>query len=262
MLPRCAILILAVLATGRPTDTHAADARSDSLFNADTGSRSRLSFTPLYKSLYDIRLFRMGDDGACERGASDEGTVMVPARSYMRRTLDPQGNSSTRELVHVYQVPRGARIGDAEPLSDEEARETYFSRPLLLCLQGAGRVSRSLYRRVGGVNTGLLVVPFKLRDGNVYTDSTIGPYVAYRWEIIEVLATAGLSQISISQVGTEDIETRTGLTVAAGVNFALDENWDIAFLVGADHLSGTDGATWEYQDKIWLSFAIGFNFTR
>jgi len=40
------------------------------------------------------------------------------------------------------------------------------------------------------------------------------------------------------------------------------KDWDIAFLIGVDHLSGDKGKNWQYQDEVWFSFAIGFNFTR
>ena len=96
----------------------------------------------------------------------------------------------------------------------------------------------------------------------LYSDSTIGPYLSYKWEVVEILATAGLSQISVTQIGTDDVESKTGVSIAAGINFEINNDWDVAFIVGADHLSGDDGKNWEFQDKAWISFAIGFNFTR
>lgn len=164
-------------------------------------------------------------------------------------------------MVHVYELDK-VDDGDSSTDNAEYTIEKYFSAPHKVCLNGKHRVQKSNYKRVGGISTGVLVVPFKLRDGDLYSDSTIGPYLSYKWEVIEVLATAGLSQISVSEVGTEDVESETGLTVAIGINFEIDKNWDVAFLFGADHLSGDKGDEWEYQDDIWVSFGIGFNFTR
>lgn len=152
---------------------------------------------------------------------------------------------------------RSSAIG----LTDDQEKGL-FHAPYKLCLNGANRVQKSFYKRIGGVNTGILVVPFKFRQGDLFSDTAIGPYISYQWEVIELVATAGLSQISVSEVGTEEVESKTGLTGAFGVSFEIDTNWDIAILAGVDRLSGSDGDNWEYQGDVWWSFAIGFNFTR
>jgi hypothetical protein len=79
----------------------------------------------------------------------------------------------------------------------------------------------------------------------------------------KVLATAGLSQISTVEGGaSSEIKSETGLSSALGINFRLGKDWDIALIAGIDRLSGAAGEMWKYQNKPWVSFAIGFNFTR
>ena len=129
-------------------------------------------------------------------------------------------------------------------------------------MKGVNIVSKSKYVRAGGLNTGMLVVPFKYRQGDIYSDSTIGPYISVKYEFIETLISAGISQISFSEVGSDKIDTKTGFTIAGGINFEVSKDWDIALITGIDHMSGAQGESWEHQDCVWYSLAIGFNFTR
>jgi hypothetical protein len=221
---------------------------------------SRISFKPVYKNQYEINLLKI--DNSCEDEslvAADK--VKLPKNSFFKKTLDNDAQTSNEMLVHVYELDQVSDGNDSTNDNDYTINK-YFSAPYKVCLNGKHRVQKSMYKRVGGVNTGVLVVPFKLRDGDLYSDSTIGPYISYKWEVIEVMLTAGLSQISVSEIGNEEIESETGLTAAAGINFEIDKNWDVAFLFGADHLSGETGDAWKYQDEVWISFGIGFNFTR
>ncbi|MYM62413.1 hypothetical protein [Pseudomaricurvus sp. HS19] len=233
---------------------------NDRCINTETNARFGFTFTPSYKNQYQIDLLDI--DASCEDDAIPAtDKVPLPKNSYFRQTLDKDAQTSNELMVHVYELDK-VDDGDANTDNTEYTIEKYFSAPHKVCLNGKHRVQKSNYKRVGGVSTGVLVVPFKLRDGDLYSDSTIGPYLSYKWEVIEILATAGLSQISVSEVGTEDVESETGLTAAIGINFEIDKNWDVALLLGADHLSGDKGDEWEYQDDIWISFGIGFNFTR
>lgn len=228
--------------------------------NSETNAFWGFTFTPSYKNQYSIKLLDTSD--SCEdETLVDTDKVILPKNSYFRQTLDKDAQNAHEIIVHVYELDE-VDDKDASTDNSEYTVNTYLNSPHKVCLNGKNRVQKSNYKRVGGVSTGVLVVPFKLRSGDVYSDSTIGPYISYKWEVIEVLATAGLSQISVSEVGTEDVESETGLTGAVGVNFEIDKNWDIALLFGIDHLSGEKGKNWEYQDDVWVSFGIGFNFTR
>lgn len=226
--------------------------------NNETKAFWGLTFTPSYKNIYELKL--LNESASCnEQDATIASTL--PRNTYFRQTLDRSAQTENEIVVHIYEVEE-FDDGNPQTTNAQSTTAKYFSSPFKLCLNGKTRVSKSSFKRVGGVSTGVLVVPFKLRGGDIYSDSTIGPYISYKREVFELLATAGLSQISVSEVGTEDVESKTGLTGAFGVNFAVDRNWDIALLVGLDHLSGGAGDEWKYQDKMWVSFAIGFNFAR
>ncbi|MBL8326239.1 MAG: hypothetical protein JNJ89_14905 [Rubrivivax sp.] len=223
--------------------------------NKDTGGSAQLSTTPAYRSIYQFDLLALSPGCAATKlDAKDK--VRLPKDTYFRESLDREAQTVESLVVHIYRV-------DEEAGGKDATAAKYFSQPYRLCLSGEYAVPRSYYRRVGGFNTGLLVVPFKLRRGDIFSDSTIGPYLSYKWDIVEVLATAGLSQISTVENGSgTDIKSETGLTGAMGVNFQLGKDWDIAFIAGVDRLSGAVGKAWKYQNKPWVSFAIGFNFTR
>lgn len=225
--------------------------------NPETRAFWGFTFTPSFKAQYDIKLIPLDSDKDCKTAdpKNPADVTTIPGTSYFRQTLDFDAQTPNEMVVHIYEVPQ-------EQLAAQAAIDKYFSNPFRLCLNEKAEVEKSLYRRVGGVNTGLLVVPFKLRDGDIYSDATIGPYLSYKFGVMEFLGTAGLSQVSVSEVGTEEVTSETGLTVALGVNFEIQKNWDVAVLVGADHLSGSAGDNWEFQDEPWISFAIGFNFTR
>ncbi len=228
--------------------------------NTETNAFLGLTFTPSYKNQYAIKLLDIND--SCEDESLKEiDKISLPKNSYFRQTLDKDAQNANEMLIHVYELYE-VDDNDNNTKNSEYTINRYLSSPYKVCLNGKHRVQKSNYKRIGGVSTGVLVVPFKLRDGDIYSDSMIGPYISYKWEVIEVLATAGLSQVSVSEVGTEDVESETGLTGALGINFEIDKNWDIAFLLGVDHLSGEKGESWKYQDDAWVSFGIGFNFTR
>lgn len=222
--------------------------------NPETKASYRLSITPTFKSLYDIEMVGIND--SCDEDNRDELTITeLPKTSYFRKTYDRAAQNDNEMIVHVYEVPVEEGGGDS-------AKEEFFESPFKICTAGKNYVPRSLYRRVGGLNTGVIFVPFKMRSGDIFSDSSVGPYVSYKFETVEYIFAAGISQISVSEVGVADVENKTGLTAAFGFSFEADKNWDIAVLAGVDHLSGADGAAWKYQDKMWVSFGVGFNFTR
>jgi len=117
------------------------------------------------------------------------------------------------------------------------------------------------YKRAGGIDTGILVVPYKVRSGDLFGDSTLGPYIALKGSSISLLATFGLTQVSVADISTSDVKTESGLSYALGTVWSVTGDFDIGLIVGKDHLSGTAGDNFKYQDKTWWSFAIGYNFT-
>jgi len=250
------IILLGISLNVYSSASNSSGCKNKRCVNNDTRAFWGITFTPSFKNTYEIGLINTTE--GCDASLMP---TKLPKQSYFKQSLDKNAQSEKEMIVHVYEVDELDDGDDSTP-NKKVTKDKYFSKPYKLCLEGTNKVEKSYYKRVGGVSTGLLVVPFKLRSGDIFSDLTIGQYISYKWEVIELLATAGLSQISISEVGTNEIETKTGITYAFGVNFEIDKNWDLALLVGADHLSGTTGDNWQYQDKAWVSFAIGFNFTR
>lgn len=234
------------------------------IVNTDTGSRFGFSVTPIYKNYYDMLIIpaivtvEPKNEASCEDGKTNK-PIPLPANSNFRQTLHYDSQTKEQMVVHVTKVPlpEGADEEDAEAL-----RSKWFSKPWIVCNTGTSAVNPNHYKRVGGVDTGILVIPFKLRQGDIFSDSTVGPYFSYKFERLELIATTGLAQISVAEMGSDEIESKSGLTAGLGISFELAQKWDVAFIAGVDHLSGSAGDEWKYQDKPWLSFAIGYNFTR
>lgn len=50
------------------------------------------------------------------------------------------------------------------------------------------------------------------------------------------------------------------LSYGAGVNFSIDDTFNAGFAVGFDHVDDTAG--YKYNDKPWVSFQIGIDFSK
>lgn len=117
-----------------------------------------------------------------------------------------------------------------------------------------------------GATHGLLVVPFKYRthDGALTGGSTVGYYVGYQKLLFgtatTVLASIGLSPVATQDVNTKEIDNKWGLTGAVGIVGAFTKGFQLGFVAGYDHLGGNSGKDWPYENNLWWSIAIGFNF--
>lgn len=217
-----------------------------------------VSTTPIYRLVYKGNFVKNSAD--CSKKPADVADkIEAPKGTKFRGSRDEDAQSADSISVDIYAVPKTGND------SYETIEAKYFQGPWTACLNGAEGMGlpRSAYTRIGGFNTGILVVPFKIRSGDIYGDSTIGPYLSYKFEYMELVTTAGLTQISTVENGSgSNIKSETGLTFALGVVFPIKKDWDIAVLAGWDRLSGDAGRQWKYQHKPWASVAIGFNFTR
>ena len=134
-----------------------------------------------------------------------------------------------------------------------------------ICLEPAKKENeRYRYKRIGGMTSGLLVVPYKWRKkGNIFSgEATIGPYWGFRNEIFTLALTAGLSQVALKDADTQEVEYETGFSYATGFIFNVNEDFDIALVAGKDRLFGGAGEKFEHQNDWWYSFAIGYKFTK
>lgn len=143
-------------------------------------------------------------------------------------------------------------------INDAGATLPNTKTPYKLCIDDTTNYK---YKRAGGIDTGILVVPFKVRSGDLFGDSTLGPYIALKGESISLLATFGLTQVSVTDLTTKDVKSESGLSYAIGTIWSVTDDFDLGLVVGRDHLSGSAGDNFKFQDKTWWSFAIGYNFT-
>ena len=216
------------------------------------------SFTPDFKSIYAINLIGIND--SCNSSNVDSTTL--PPSSRFRQSHDREAQTRNEMIVHVYDVPLGE-------MSEDEARAEYFTAPFKVCLTGMHTVARSLYLRKAGINTGVMLIPFKSYGGDVFSNSSAGGYISYQNDIVHWLGTVGISQISVSTSGDSTtntdagIESQIGIMLAGGLAVEIVRNWDLSVLVGFDHLLSSDSAAeWEHQDRPWVALGVGLNLTR
>ena len=119
------------------------------------------------------------------------------------------------------------------------------------------------YDRIGGITSGVLVVPFKLRGTDSLSgDATVGPYFGFQSERIKIAFSIGLSQIALEEDTSGNVKNETGLTFATGFIYSLNKDFDLALIAGQDRVFGDARDKFEHQGDWWLSFGIGYNFTK
>lgn len=118
------------------------------------------------------------------------------------------------------------------------------------------------FTRVGGLTTGVLVVPYKYRGHDTISgEATVGPYVGFKTEHMTFAVGVGLTQISVSSKDDDKkIDSKTGFTWCVGLIREINKNFDIGIILGQDTVFGKDNG-FEYQHKTWGSLAIGYKFT-
>lgn len=106
---------------------------------------------------------------------------------------------------------------------------------------------------------GVLAVPIKIiNNGKLSPGSTVGGFYGYRFREISILASGGLASIPISDINSKQVETKIGLTLAGGIIFEPVSKFQLGIIFGIDHL----GSEWQYENRGWFSFAIGYSFTQ
>ena len=120
-----------------------------------------------------------------------------------------------------------------------------------------------------GWDYGVLVAPFKLqlsKGKELSGSASIGPYLGYRIPMgldvtLNPVAFAGASNISINNTdasGKSTSESLAGLSYGAGLVFGFKSSFQVGLLIGADHVNSS--AKYQYNNKPWLSFEIGYSF--
>lgn len=176
-------------------------------------------------------------------------------------------------------LKRGTRICIKE-ITNEEPKKYYF-RPTngKSCKNQQGACEDKIYyftsrrkanlylREWCSISHGTLVVPFKYRteDGRLTGDSTIGYYFGKRieWNDLDFipLISFGISAIS-TPLDENDTDTELGVSAALGVILKHSGDFQTGIVCGIDHIGGDNTISYKYQDDIWLSFMIGYNFAQ
>lgn len=123
------------------------------------------------------------------------------------------------------------------------------------------------YRLEYGVAYGVLSIPFRLRTKNwdVAAGSSLGGYVGFRQRWLGPntwLLSVGFSAIPIQDVNADDVDTKFGLTAAAGIIWHIKNDFQFGVILGLDHIGGNAGDAWVHNDDLWLSAGIGFGFVQ
>ena len=139
----------------------------------------------------------------------------------------------------------------------------------------------NIYRRNLHLTGGVLTLPFKFRDAigqtprSMTTDVTIGPYIGGRVRMskkadvfLTVPFTLGLTFINVNNSNTTTTGTQTtdnaivpGFTIGSGIVIQLNK-YELGLICGADFGTGKAGTDWIYNNKPWVSFAIGYSFLK
>jgi len=120
-----------------------------------------------------------------------------------------------------------------------------------------------------GIDYGELTLPFKyqFKDGSITTGATVGGFIGYRWRPLfgiptTFLLAGGFSGIPTTDVNATTVQTELGFTYATGFVFTVKDQFQVGLIFGRDHLGGSAGSRFAYEDKTWASASIGFAFIK
>lgn len=120
-----------------------------------------------------------------------------------------------------------------------------------------------------GFDHGGLTVPYKLRfnETTISPSATLGYYIGHKvstginW-YTSFIGTFGLTGIALNDVNSENVDNVLGISYGGGIIFNYDNKIQFGAIVGADIIGGDKGKDWKYENKPWVSIAIGFTFLR
>ncbi len=124
------------------------------------------------------------------------------------------------------------------------------------------------YKPAFGDSFGLLLIPYKYRpgDGSLTTDPTFGGYwgLSNRWLGFNstFLVGVGVSHIVTTDGNTNQIEYKTALTAGGGLTSTIRGKYHAGIFAGIDRLGGEAGRWWKYENELWISLTIGYNFAQ
>jgi hypothetical protein len=195
------------------------------------------------------------------------------------RTATPAGGgdpvTSTEQYQAVVLDPRKFwfnLFGDAETAVPALRKCKDVPTPQILDPGTIAYISNASLARVssrGGYDYGALIVPFKaqLSGKKSFSGSAaIGGYLGYRLPLRDLglvfspIVFAGASNISTSATsgGTTTSQTVAGLSYGFGVLTRVKDSFQVGLIVGWDHVDSAQ--PYQYNNKPWLSFEIGYSF--
>ena len=122
-----------------------------------------------------------------------------------------------------------------------------------------------------GFDFGALVVPFKLQLGKKkdFTGSaSIAPYLGYRfpWSDLGVsinpIAFVGASTISVTQNvnGQDTTQSLAAISYGVGITSTVKSSFQLGVVFGFDHVN--DSSHYQFNDRPWIAFQLGYSFLR
>jgi len=124
-----------------------------------------------------------------------------------------------------------------------------------------------------GFSLGVLAVPIKFRLKSAHAASTlsqsasIGPYIGYKYLVADDfyltgLMFAGPTILALNDSTANGVENALGYSIGGGVVLEAKSEFQFGFVFGKDKISGekAENGSWPFQNKYWISFAIGFRF--
>lgn len=120
-----------------------------------------------------------------------------------------------------------------------------------------------------GWSYGVLAIPFKMQLGKVndlQASATLGPYLGYTIDhelmgfSMTPLAFLGptIFNVKPATAGQNSSGTGFGISAGTGVTFVIKDSFQLGFVAGYDHAGANSG--YQYNDRFWVSAAIGFAF--
>ncbi|MFC0875865.1 hypothetical protein ACE01N_04685 [Saccharicrinis sp. FJH2] len=163
-----------------------------------------------------------------------------------------------------------------------ELSEAYNGKILAISKEDFDKLlTNNIYKRNIHITGGILTLPFKFRGKvgeiprSMTTDVTLGPYVGPRMRLsrksdffVTMPFTLGLTFINVNNSNTSPTnpsnnqnEIVPGLTLGSGLVFQIRQ-YEFGLIGGWDFGTGTAGSEWIYNEKPWISFAIGYSFLK
>jgi hypothetical protein len=183
-----------------------------------------------------------------------------PAKDSGAKGADAKDPNAKRKVAYVA-VPDNASTVCPDvknPVNYEAGDPAYIS---------SDDMDNATYR--SGFRYGALVVPFKMQLTGAKTvtgSSSLGGYLGYQSPLGDVglnatpILFAGASDISTSTTSgtTTSSQTLAGFSYGAGLLFDVKDDFHVGLVLGFDHVSSAQ--KYQYNDKPWISFEIGYSF--